>query len=79
MDFLYLHIGSVGLVLDMLGVFILFVVVVPIGDQVILEDSEEEAMRKKKNAQKRKLLLLGFILIVIGFICQLISNEKSIH
>jgi len=77
MDFFRFHIGSIGLILDMIGVSILFLVVISAGEQVRLANSNEEALRKKKIERKKVLLNVGYVFILIGFILQLISNEMK--
>ena len=74
------HIGSIGLILDIIGVSILFFVVVELGEQVMRErGSDEELERLSKLKRKTFLHRLAFCLIFAGFILQLISNERNIN
>ena len=79
MCFFLRHIASIGLILDMIGVAILFLVVVSIGEQVILVDPEEEKERLTKKRKKEIIIWTGFLMIVVGFVLQLISNEMKIN
>ena len=76
-DILLSHLASIGLFLDIVGVSITFFVVVQIGEQVIRADKAEEETRKKKKRRKKNILLVGFILIFLGFLLQVISNEMT--
>jgi hypothetical protein len=74
-DFVVAHLGSIGLVLDMIGVSILFFVVVTVGEQVVRIDEEEERLRLRTKRIKETYLKIGFGLIFLGFLFQLLSNE----
>jgi hypothetical protein len=43
------HIGSIGLIIDMIGVSILFFIIVGIEEQIILIDPADEEERLKAN------------------------------
>ena len=77
-DFVCIHLGSIGLALDIVGVAILFFVVVQPGEQVIRIDEEEERKRFRKLNKKQKQLKFGFALVVSGFFCQIGSTEIGI-
>ena len=76
-EFALLHLASIGLILDMIGVSILFFIVVEIGEQVILLDKDEEQLRIAKKRKKEVLLRIGYVLILAGFLLQLMSNERK--
>lgn len=71
------HLGSIGLLIDIIGASILFFTTVTIGEQVILIDESEERLRKKKKARKELILKIGYGLILIGFILQFVASEGS--
>ena len=79
MNYLITHIGSVGLVLDLIGATFIFRFVLTAGEQVILIDETEERERKRKVRTKTVLAWTGFGLIVLGFLFQLASNEMNIY
>jgi rRNA processing protein Gar1 len=77
-DFLFSHLGSIGLVLDIVGATILFFVVVKIEEQITRVDRIEDESRARKKKNKENILRLGYGLILLGFVLQLISNELNI-
>lgn len=79
MNYLITHIGSLGLVLDLIGTFFIFRFVLSAGEQIVLFDQSEERIRKRKIRLKTILAWIGFWLIVLGFICQIASNEMNIY
>lgn len=72
------HIGSIGLVFDIIGATLMFYYVLSAGEQIILLDKTEEKQRKKTVLRKTRLAWIGFGFIVIGFLLQLISNEIKV-
>ena len=74
-DFIISHLGSIGLILDMIGVSILFFVVVTVGEQVVRVDQDEENLRLRTKTRKEIYLKVGYALVFLGFVLQLVSNE----
>jgi uncharacterized membrane protein len=78
MNYLISHLASIGLILDIIGVSILFFVAVSVSEQIIRIDQVEERKRRRTKLKKETALRIGYVLIFIGFILQLISNERKI-
>lgn len=74
-QFFISHLNSIGLIIDIIGVAILFFVVISPSEQVIRIDENVELERKKKLNRKELVLKIGFGFIILGFIFQLLSNE----
>ncbi len=72
------HIGSIGLVFDIIGATLMFYYVLSAGEQVIRVDKNEEKVRQRIVRRKTSLAWIGFGFIVVGFILQLISNEIKV-
>lgn len=77
-EFCLIHLGSIGLILDMLGATILFFIVVSIGEQVVVIDPVERERRRRTKRNKEIFQKLGYTLIFLGFLLQLISNENAL-
>ena len=74
-EFVIMHLNSIGLLIDIIGVSILFFVVIGPSEKVIRIDTEVEKNRIKRLRRKQRLLKLGYFLVVIGFLFQMLSNE----
>ena len=74
-EFVILHLNSIGLCIDIIGVSILFFIVIGPSEQVIRIDTEVEKNRIKRLRRKQRLMKLGYFLVVIGFLFQMLSNE----
>ncbi len=74
-------VSSIGLVFDIIGVLILFKYGLPSkiqnhkGSIIREEGKEEEKARKKENKKIKQWANLGLILILIGFLLQLIGTN----
>ncbi len=73
------YLGSLGLILDIIGVSILFFVIITVGENVIRADPIEEIERKRIVKHKELKLKIGYVLLLFGFILQLISNIISLN
>jgi hypothetical protein len=67
------NVNTVGLVLDIIGVIIIFRHGIPPS----IDEGHTEIMPKELEKKHRKKSKLGIILILIGFLIQIISNYIS--
>lgn len=74
-----LHLGSIGLVLDMVGVSILFFVVIDDGERVVRVDEFENQERLRRKKTKETKINIGYALILVGFAFQVVSTERGIN
>jgi hypothetical protein len=75
--------STIGLILDIIGVLMLFKYGLPSkisdGDTLGIEESkEEEELRNNKNKYIIKMAYFGLSFILIGFVFQLIGTNISI-
>ncbi len=62
-----------GLILDVIGVIVLFFMVLTPGDQIVRADIVEENTRKKQVKKKKIIQYIAFTTILLGFISQLLG------